>query len=246
MNPTTRARNGATDWLYQSLIGGPAYSARIKWLARQSGIGTKALRNARANLTVVATRHGSRKSMRSVWSLPSAADSAAGGDNDDFVAKRMARAIRAQASADLNVLTIVNVSGGLSRPTASRPSDRTTGASEAEPCRTSPALARSRVNIGARPSPTSGQARAFDLPPHETNWIVRSAAVFVTRGMNDLAAHQLAVRLVVERNRAGSKLGSCIECQCLNHGTCVPGAGGHTPGPRDPSVIWMCWCSRRI
>lgn len=68
---------------------------------------------------------------------------------------------------------------------------------------------------------------------------------FVERGMNAAHGCELAIRLVVERDRAGSKAGSCIECQSLRDSSCEPGAQGHTPGPRDPSEIWMCWTARR-
>ena len=57
------------DWLRDQLTAGRTESARIKLLAAQAGIGTKALRNARERLGVVATRSGNGQRMRSTWAL---------------------------------------------------------------------------------------------------------------------------------------------------------------------------------
>ena len=227
MNSTTAPQRSATDWLRQALLYGAVESAQVKALAEQAGIGTKALRNAREKLGVVATRRGNGSLMRSMWSLPNP-DQAALENLNNWRAEEYGAGIGAPSFSAVGMPRIVKVGG--------------TQMSTWLPTPLQPEVPRNEQQFSTIHLPTT----AVELTLNEQHHVERLSSEFVTRGMNELAGHQLAVRLVTERDRRGEKSGSCIECQCLNRGSCAPGAQGHTPGPRDPHEIWMCWCSRRI
>ena len=232
---TPKAQQNATDWLHQTLAAGAAESAHIKVLAEQAGIGTKALRNARERLGVLVARHGGGTTMRSVWSLPEMY-ARAGGDG-----------IRAHPSKRWRLLTPVKVSD-LANPDISR--RRISPPKEAFPAAEQVVAgpdAKGRELLGdAWPlTAATEQTATTELTSAEQDRLVRRSRQFVQRGMNGAASRELAIRLVVERDRTASRTGSCIECQCLERSSCAPGAEGHTPGPRDPAEIWMCWCARR-
>ncbi len=222
--------SGATGWLHQSLIAGAVASAHIKALAEQAGIGAKSLRNARERLGVVTTRHGNGRTMRSVWALPLVDDEASKREEIQH-AKTEVQGIRAQAGTNAEMSIFVSLGGRRSSTATSGPAGHGAVGGHVQVMKLLTAEQSSRASI---------------LTPQEIAWVEFSAGKFMTRGMTEIDGFELAIRLVVERNRNGGKGGSCLECQCFDHGTCAPGAGGHTPGPRDPSVIWMCWCSRRI
>lgn len=214
----------ATDWLRQALSAGAAASAHIKAHAAQAGVGTKALRNAREWLGVVTTRMGSGATMRSVWVLPS---------------------IRAPLASSDALLRIVNV-GDLKTPVDRIAPAPTIRAAPALGCGDLDAASATHKVLTNAAYRSASSEQCADTPiEQERPRMALRVRQFVQRGMNYNLAHELAIRLVVERDRTGSKAGSCIECQCLSRATCAPGAAGHTPGPRDPAEIWMCWCARR-
>ena len=95
----------------------------------------------------------------------------------------------------------------------------------------------------AGPAPESVDA----LLPHEEALVVRRTLAFVARGdLSGHAARELATTLVLKRDRAGERSGSCVECQNLvRPGVCVAAAAGHTAGPRELTEVWLCWLARR-
>lgn len=207
MNTATGPQSSTTDWLHQALIAGAVESAHIKALAEQAGIGTKALRNARERLGVVATRQGNGATMRSTWTLPVVA---APVSEEETPIRALEQVLSpAKVRADI---------GGPGSPEVPEQKLLTF------------------VNVElAQPA----------LTPAEHARVDHRARDFVRRGMNDVPARHLAIKLVIDRDRHGRREGSCIECQCFDGGSCLPGSQGHTPGPRDQAEIWMCWCARR-
>jgi hypothetical protein len=128
-----------------------------------------------------------------------------------------------------------------------------TGPSLAAPANSAPALASIRAPACAldpSPLPAPGMcafvvAEMVALSPAERARVERRVQEFARRGLDTARARDVAVRLVMERDRVSSASGSCIECQCFQDNSCEPGQKGFTPGPRDPSEVWMCWTSRR-
>ena len=213
MNAATAQQSSTTDWLSRALAAGAVESANVKALAEQAGIGTKALRNARERLGVVATRHGNGVAMRSTWSLPATA----------ALASEVGSSARAEAICALEPLL-----------------------------RSAKVLAQAVGDPGSPKAPGHGLLKFVKvesaqpaLTPAEHTRVDLRARDFVRRGMSDAPARHLAIKLVIERDRPSRKEGACIECQCFDGGSCLPGSQGHTPGPRDQAEIWMCWCARR-
>lgn len=238
MNTATEPQQSVADWLRQALIAGAVESAHIKVLAEQAGIGPKALRNGRERLGVVATRHGQGLTMRSVWTLPVEIPPEPGSDGLEV--------FRAPGPSAASLSTIVKVES-LRKPVVSAdaiPPEKAgfvaigeggerTDQRDAE-CSEMLRIAKVQT-ASANAGLTDAEAANLERRVHQ----------FVDRGMNAAHGRELAIRLVVERDRAGSKAGSCIECQCLDRSACEPGTQGHTPGPRDLAEIWMCWAARR-
>ena len=92
----------------------------------------------------------------------------------------------------------------------------------------------------------SGKAVPLELTTSEEERVEGRLRAFMSHGLDAPQARDLAVRLVLQRDRTSSKCGSCAECQCYERGSCQPGSHGHTEGPRDLAAIWPCWCARRI
>ena len=91
----------------------------------------------------------------------------------------------------------------------------------------------------ARPSiaPPEHESGADMTQPEQTR-TSRRVQLFVRRGMNEVAACALAVRLVLERDRTkGRALGSCVECQAFVRNECAV--------MRPITVIHECWRRRR-
>lgn len=97
-------------------------------------------------------------------------------------------------------------------------------------------------------TPSASQERpsgAVELLPAESTRVAARIVSFARYGMVESDARQLAVRLVVERDRTSSRTGSCIECIAFDGIACEPGRCGDAPGPRPVTEIWGCWCARR-
>lgn len=238
MNTATGAQTSATDWLRQALLTGAVESAQVKALAEQAGIGTKALRNARERLGVLAARHGQGLTMRSFWTLPVEIPSEPGSDSIEC--------FRAPGPSAASLSILVKVES-LRKPVASagtKPREKAGFVTIGEDGERTDLRDDECSEMLTIAKVQTGRANAEPTVEEAAN-IKRRVRQFAERGMIADGARHLAIRLVVERDRAGSKAGSCIECQCLNRSSCEPGAQGHTPGPRDPSEIWMCWCARR-
>jgi hypothetical protein len=223
MNPP--AEPEVIIWLRQALTKGPVESSRIKVMAADAGFSPKTVRRARERLGVVATRHGRRAATRSIWALPAHAktEPARGGEGSPHPAQLCTEG---NAPSDKPAICASTESV----KTQVVPSQ--TGPPGAQVAPSTRALLLSNVDV-------------HDFSGPERARVAQRLSRFVDLGMDATLARAVAIRLVLERDRAGDKGGSCIECQCFDLGSCAPGRDGHTPGPRDPTEIWMCWCARR-
>ena len=187
-------------------------------LAEQAGISLKALRKAREHLCVVATRQGNGARMRSIWSLPTAcARQPPARDLENARSGPEADAIRAPLVDDLETRHVRAAGRKLLR----------------------------NAHFSENTAAVTELISVVELTLAEQARVARRLEQFVVRGMNATRGRNLAIRLVVERDRTGAKSGSCIECSCWRESSCSPGDEGHTSGPRAPAEIWMCWCARR-
>lgn len=228
-------------------MGGAVPSGRIKSLADQVGIGTKALRTARERLGVVATRNGNGATMRSSWALPIELCPAVRGYDDRVRTHALddSSSNRAPRRSPEEMLTIAKV-GDLKKPVGRITPDSTIQAAPALGSGDLDAVSMAhKVLTSARNFSASPEQCADTLLEQERPRVALRVRQFVQLGMNESAGRELAIRLVVQRDRVGSKAGSCIECQCLHGVLCAAGAAGHAHGPRDASEIWLCWCARR-
>lgn len=66
--------------------------------------------------------------------------------------------------------------------------------------------------------------------------ISRRIPYLIAKGIDDVAAHDLAVHLVIARDRLGARSGSCIECQNWR----PVGQRPCSEGQRQPVEIWDC------
>ena len=91
----------------------------------------------------------------------------------------------------------------------------------------------------------SGEMLAFakGLSEAEATRVARRAAAFIARGLTAALANDVAIALVLERDRGGTREGSCIECQCMVHGGCT--SAEFSGGSRDVREIWYCGYARR-
>jgi hypothetical protein len=92
------------------------------------------------------------------------------------------------------------------------------------------------------------QAKALDahLEPFEQRRIEQRVELFMCKGIDRFEAARVAHRLVLERDRTGSRDGSCAECQCLQpDGRCAVATAGLTQGPRPVHELWQCGFARR-
>lgn len=92
-------------------------------------------------------------------------------------------------------------------------------------------------------SPSGGRSAAAGpgFTEAEQGRISRRIAFFMRKGLTEVAAHELAIHLVLERDRHGSRAGSCIECQNWR----PDGQRPCSEGQRALTEIWNCSWARR-
>ena len=240
MNTATGPQTSATEWLSQALLAGAVESAHVKALAEQAGIGTKALRNARGRLGVVATRQGNGRGMRSVWSIPIGGRQAQRELGEGVAAGLQSTAvgIRSPSGSTLEMLTSVKV-GDLTNPVVR--GDHTSLskallALDSGPSRVAPTTREMLRIAKSSVTPPEHEARA-EMTQFERTRASLRVQIFVQRGMNESAARDLAIRLLLERDRTnGRALGSCVECQAFVRDECAM--------MRPITVIHECWRRR--
>jgi len=105
------------------------------------------------------------------------------------------------------------------------------------------------ARVRAYSSPTIGEA--IDAPAQLTDGeqrrIERRVVYFRAKGMPDTEAWDLAVHLVLERDRMPElgTSGSCIECENYRrNGSCLATAEVGVR-PRPARAVWFCWYARR-
>lgn len=113
-------------------------------------------------------------------------------------------------------------------------------------------LRKDKVWASSPPSESLGSERieqhiARDVEPQATSaqlaLMERRVHAFVDRGVDPHQAQQVAT-LLLERDRAGLRDGSCAECQnfCPSRGC---DASEFSGGARPVGQLWFCWYARR-
>lgn len=88
--------------------------------------------------------------------------------------------------------------------------------------------------------------RDDDLQPFERQRIAARIDLFVAKGIAPGEAAEVARLLVYARDRAGTRDGSCAECQCLQADRrCSVAIAGIAAGPRPLGDLWACGYARR-
>jgi len=197
------------------LAEGSKPSREVAAVLGAEGYTPKQIRRAREHEDIVIERAGNGRAMRSTWRL----------------------SIPVAIPALDEMLTFVGVGDTASQRSASERETETVATKvsteKAVPC-----------TQRMQPANEPGAASAFEglgaanLTDFEVQRAERGAIVFVQRGMGINAARDLAIRLVLERDRPAQRAtGSCIECQMLVRQEC------HVT-PRPVSEIHECWYRR--
>lgn len=93
--------------------------------------------------------------------------------------------------------------------------------------------------------PAAANPSAASLRPFEEDRVARRTSLFVGKGLDITTARQVAVLLVTERDRTGTRGGSCFECQNLRSPrACIAADAGFGQGPRDAAEVWSCSYAR--
>lgn len=87
-----------------------------------------------------------------------------------------------------------------------------------------------------QPTGEPSDAAGLSFADAERGRISRRIAFFMWKGLTKVAAHELAIHLLLERDRHGSRAGSCIECQNWR----PEGQRPCSEGQRQPGEIWDC------
>jgi hypothetical protein len=166
------------------LAEGSRLSSEVIAAMAEAGFTPKQIRRAREKLGVQITRTGYGGNMRSSWALPG--ESCGGADRC-----------------------------GHSDPHSCPPDDRWVSGQLRDVTRTktyTPAPQKS-LRMPARPSHLAGTAPPVDLTGDERKRVDRRVGFFIMKGLAASDASTLAIRLVFERDRRGTRLASCAECQ---------------------------------
>ena len=197
------------------LAEGSKPSREVAAVLGGEGFTPKQIRRARELEGVVIERAGHGRAMRSTWRL----------------------SIPVAIPALNEMLTFVGVGDTASQRSASVRETETV----ATKVSTEKAVPRTqRMQPANEPGAASTAAGlgAANLTDFEVQRAERSAIVFVQRGMGINAARDLAIRLVLERDRpARQATSSCIECQMFVRQECH-----RTPNP--VADIHECWVRR--
>lgn len=87
---------------------------------------------------------------------------------------------------------------------------------------------------------------APNLSDGELRRVARRTEYFEAKGLGRARAHDLALFLVVERDREGLQVMSCAECQNFNsHRDCRAAREGCPVVPREVSQLWYCYLARQ-
>ena len=198
------------------LAEGPKPSREVADALGAEGFTPKQIRRARELEGVVIERAGNGRAMRSTWRLSvSAAIPALGGMLSFVGAGTTASQRSAHARETETVAAKVSAEKAVVRSQRRRPTNQPGSAS----------------TLAAAPGATN-------LTAFEVQRVERNAIVFVQRGMGPDAARDLAIRLVLERDRPARRAtGSCVECQMFVRQEC------HVT-PRTVAEIHECWYRR--
>jgi hypothetical protein len=196
--------NAAETTLHSLLAGGSGLSSMLIAAMRHAGFTAKQVRRAREKLGVQITRTGYGSNMRSSWALPG---ESCGGAN------------RCRHSD----------------PHSCPPDDRWGSGQPGDVTRTktyTPALPKS-LRAPAGSSDLAGTASPVDLTEDECKRVDRRVEFFIMKGLAASDASMLAMRLLFERDRRGTRLASCAECQS-------PMLPGGCRIVRDPMELHCC------
>jgi len=197
------------------LADGPKPSREVAAALGGEGFTPKQIRRAREQEGVVIERAGNGRAMRSTWRLSIPAAIPALDELLTFVGAGAAASHRSAHARDTKTVAAkVAAEKAVPRTQSIQPANE-------------PGAASTAAGLGA-----------VNLTHFEVQRAERSAIVFVQRGMGIDAARDLAIRLVLQRNRpAREATGSCIECQMLVRQECH-----RTPNP--VADIHECWVRR--
>ena len=197
------------------LADGPKLSREVADALGAEGFTTKQIRRAREREGVVIERAGSGRAMRSTWRLSVPAAIPALDEMLTFVkagATASQRSARARQTA--TVATKVAAETAVPRTQRMQPAGQPGSAS------------------------TAAELGATNLTDFEVQRVERNAIGFGERGMGIDAARDLAIRLVLERDRpARHATGICIECEMFVRQECFV-------TPRPVADIHECWSRR--
>lgn len=84
-----------------------------------------------------------------------------------------------------------------------------------------------------------------NLQQFEHDRIAQRVPLFIAKGLDPLTARQVAVLLIVQRDRPGIRGGSCAECQNMRSPkACTAADAGFAEGPRPVTELWSCGYAR--
>jgi hypothetical protein len=196
--------DAAETTLHGLLTGGSGLSGMLIAAMKHAGFTPKQVRRAREKLGVQITRTGHGASMRSWWALPG------------------------ESCRDADRC-------GHSDPHSCPPDDRRVYGQLCDIQRIktyTPAPLKS-LRAPAGPSDFAGTASPVDLTEDERKRVDRRVEFFIMKGLAASEASTLATRLVFERDRRGTRLASCAECQS-------PMLPGGCRIVRDPMELHCC------
>jgi len=197
------------------LAEGSKPSREVAAVLGAEGFTPKQIRRAREREGVVIERAGNGRAMRSTWRL----------------------SVPAAIPALDEMLTFVGV-GDTAAHRSARTRQTATVAAKVAAEKAVPRIQSVQPTNEPRSASTAAGLGATNLTDFEVQRVARSATVFVQRGMGIDAARDLAVRLVLERDRPARRAtGSCIECQMFVRQECH-----RTPNP--VADIHECWVRR--